>query len=69
MYFYLKPKTEFNKIIINILDIRTQIKKGQKRQSKGLNIQSKNINKEKISKFIQYKIMEYKFYNITDNNL
>ena len=28
IHFYLEPKTEFNKIIINILDIRVQVKEG-----------------------------------------
>ena len=69
IYFHLKPKIELNKIIINMLDIRVQVKERQKRWSKGLNIQSKDINKEKISEFIQYKIIEYGFYNITDNDL
>ena len=50
-------------------DIRAQVKKGRRRWSEGLNVQSKNINKEEISKFIQYKIMKYRFYNITDNDL
>ena len=50
-------------------DFRAQVKEGRRRQSEGLNIQSKDINKEEISKFIQYKIMEYGFYNITDNDL
>ena len=52
-----------------MLDIRAQVRKGQRRQSKGLNIQSENIDKGEISKFIQYKIMKYRFYNITDNDL
>ena len=52
-----------------MLDIRAQVKKEQRRWSKGLNVQSKDINKEEISEFIQYKIMEYGFYNITDNDL
>ena len=69
IYFHLKPKIELNKIIIYMLDIRVQVKEGQKRWSKGLNIQFKDINKEKISEFIQYKIMEYRFYNIINIDL
>ena len=61
-HFYLELKIEPNKTIINILNIRVQVKERQKRWSKGLNIQSKDINKEKISEFIQYKIIEYGFY-------
>ena len=69
MYFYLEPKIEPNKITINMLDLRAQVKEGWRRQSKGLNIQSEDINKEEISKFIQYKIMEYGFHNMTDDDL
>ena len=35
-----------------MLDIRAQVKEGRRRQSKGLNAQSKDIDKEEISKFI-----------------
>ena len=52
-----------------MLDIRAQVREGQRRQSKGLNTQLEDINKGEISEFIQYKIIEYGFYNIIDNDL
>ena len=51
-HFYLEPKIEPNKTIIDISDIRAQVREGQRRWSKGLNVQSKDINKGEISKFI-----------------
>jgi translation elongation factor EF-1beta len=66
---HLKPKIKPNKTTINISDIRAQVKEGQRRWSEGLNIQSKDINKEEISEFIQYKIIKYGFHNITDDDL
>ena len=69
---YIGIKTcyyEPNKTIINILDIRAQVTERQRRWSEELNAQSEDIDKGEISEFIQYKIMEYGFYNMTDDDL
>ena len=68
-YFYLEPKTELNKIIINILDIRVQVNIGQKKQGKGINLQSNKTTIEDINEFIKFKILEYEAYNFKDDKL
>ena len=51
------------------MDIRQQIKEGQKKQGKGINIDFNNINITNINNFIQFKILEYKVYNFKDNKI
>ena len=69
IYFYLEPKTELNKIIIDILDIRVQVNVGQKKQDKSIDLQSDKTTIEDINKFVKFKILEYKVYNFKDNKL
>ena len=61
---YLEPKLN-----INILDIRAQVNIGQKKQGKGINLQSNKTTTEDINEFIKFKILEYKAYNFKDNKL
>ena len=68
----LEPKTKLNKgykIRINISDIRAQVNTGQKKQGKGINLQSNKTTTEDINKFIKFKILEYKAYNFKNNEL
>ena len=51
------------------MDISQQIKKGQKKWGKGINIDSNNINIININNFIQFKILEYKIYNFKDSKI
>ncbi len=50
-------------------DIRQQVKEGQQKWGRGINIDSNDINITDINDFIQFKILEYKAYNLKDNKL
>ena len=50
-------------------DISQQVKKGQKKWSKGINIDPDDINITNINDFIQFKILEYKVYDFKDNKM
>ena len=52
-----------------MMDISQQVKGGQKKQSKGINIDPNNINNININDFIQFKILEYKVYNFKDSEI
>ena len=51
------------------MDISQQVKEGQKKWSKGINIDPDDINITDINNFIQFKILEYKVYNFKDNEM
>ena len=50
-------------------DISQQVKEGQKKWSKGINIDLDDINIIDINDFIQFKILEYKFYDFKDSKI
>jgi len=52
-----------------MLDIRAQVNAGQERWPKGINLQSDETTTKDINKFIKFKILEYKAYNLKDNKL
>ena len=51
------------------MDIKQKVKEGQKKQGRGINIDSKNINIKDINNFIQFKTLKYKVYNFKDSKL
>ena len=51
------------------MDINQQVRKGQKKWSKGININPDDINIKDINDFIKFKILKYKFYNFKDNEI
>ena len=51
------------------MDISQQVREGQKKWSKGINIDPDNINIADINDFIQFKILEYKAYNFKDSKI
>ena len=46
-----------------------QVNEGQSRWSEGINTQSDDVDKQEINEFIKYKLLEYKTYNLRDNDL
>ena len=50
-------------------DISQQVKEGEKKQSKGINIDPDDINIININDFIKFKILKYKAYNFKDDQL
>ena len=50
-------------------DISQQVKEGQKKWSKGINIDPDDINITDINDFIQFKILKYKVYDFKDNEM
>ena len=50
-------------------DISQQVREGQKKWSKRINIDPDDINITDINDFIQFKTLEYKVYNFKDNKL
>jgi len=50
-------------------DIRIQVREGQKKWDRGINIDSNNIDITDINNFVQFKTLEYKVYNFKDNKL
>ena len=50
-------------------DISQQVREGQKKQSKGINIDPDDINIIDINDFIQFKILEYKAYDFKDSKI
>ncbi len=67
IYFYLEPKIEPNKTIIDILDIRVQVNIGQKKWGKGIDLQSNKTTIEDINEFVKFKILEYEAYDFKDD--
>jgi len=70
--FYLEPKIELNrsyKTRINISDIRVQVDAEQEKWPKGINLQSNKTTIKDINKFVKFKILKYKAYNLKDNEL
>ena len=51
------------------MDIRQQVREGQKKQGKGINVDLDNINIADINDFIQFKTLKYKVNNFKDNEL
>ena len=52
-----------------MIDIRQQVREEQKKQGRGIDIDSNDINIIDINDFIQFKTLEYKVYNFKDNKL
>ena len=52
-----------------MLDIRAQVNIGQEKWPKGINLQSNETTIKDINKFVKFKILEYKAYNLKDNEL
>jgi len=52
-----------------MLDIRAQVDAGQEKWPKGINLQSDKTTIKDINKFIKFKILEYKAYNLKDDEL
>ena len=52
-----------------MMDISQQLKKGEKKWSKGINIDPNDINIIDINDFIKFKILKYKFYDFKDNKI
>ena len=50
-------------------DISQQVREGQKKWSKGINIDPNNINIIDINDFIQFKILKYEAYNFKDSEI
>ena len=69
IYFYLEPKIEPNKTIIDMSDIRAQVNTGQKKWGKGIDLQSNKTTTEDINEFVKFKILKYKAYNFKDDEL
>ena len=69
IYFYLEPKIEPNKTIIDMLDIRAQVDAGQKKWGKGIDLQSNKTTIEDINEFVKFKILKYKVYDFKDDEL
>ena len=63
------PTTHLNSIKVIITDISQQVREGQKKQSKGINIDPNNINITDINDFIQFKILEYEAYDFKDSEM
>ena len=61
--------THLNSIKVTIIDISQQIREGQKKWSKGINIDPNDFNIIDINDFIQFKTLEYKVYDFKDNEL
>ena len=49
--------------------IKEQISKGRSRQSEGINVQSDDINKDELNDFVEFKLLEYKTYELKDDDL
>ena len=52
-----------------MLDIRAQVDAGQKKWPKGIDLQSNKTTTKDIDKFVKFKILEYKVYNLKDDKL
>jgi len=52
-----------------MLDIRAQVNAGQEKWPKGINLQSDETTIKDINKFMKFKILKYKAYNLKDNKL
>ena len=50
-------------------DISQQVREGQKKWSKGINIDPDDINIADINDFIQFKILEYEVYDFKDSEM
>ena len=50
-------------------DIRAQVNIGQEKWPKGINLQSDKTTIKDINKFVKFKILEYKVYNLKDDEL
>ena len=61
--------TRLNLTKVTIIDISQQVKEGQEKWSKGINIDPDDINIKDINDFIQFKILEYKFYDFKDDKI
>ena len=52
-----------------MIDISQQVREGQKKWSKGIDIDLDDINIIDINDFIQFKTLKYKVYDFKDNKL
>ena len=52
-----------------MMDISQQVREGQKKWGKGINIDLNDINIIDINDFIQFKILEYKVYDFKDSEM
>ena len=52
-----------------MIDISQQLKEGEKKWSKEINIDLDNINIIDINDFIKFKILEYEFYDFKDSEI
>ena len=50
-------------------DIRQQVREGQKKWGRGIDIDFDDIDITDINDFIQFKTLEYKVYDFKDNKL
>ena len=52
-----------------MLDIRAQVNAEQEKQPKGIDLQSNKTTIKDINEFVKFKILEYKAYNLKDDEL